>query len=58
MRVHSYPLNWVTDEALWSNICNLQYRIEQLAEVLGIAVALWAIVDSIRWLTKRFQALR
>jgi len=57
MRAHFYPLNWVTDEALWANICNLQYRVMQLAEVLGIAVLLWVIVDLVRWLAKRIRAI-
>jgi hypothetical protein len=58
MRAHFYPLNWVTDEALWSNICNLQYRVEQLAEMLGIAFVLWVVVDLVRWLVRRIRAER
>jgi hypothetical protein len=56
MRAHFYPMNWITDQALYGNICDLQDRVTQLAEVLGIAVALWAIVDLVRWLTKRISA--
>jgi hypothetical protein len=56
MRAHFYPINWITDQALYGNICDLQDRVTQLAEVLGIAVALWALVDLVRWLTKRISA--
>jgi hypothetical protein len=57
MRAHYYPLNWDDHEvAVWSNICSIQYRVEQLARVLGIAVTLWVIVDSVRWLAKRVHA--
>jgi hypothetical protein len=55
LRAHFYPRNWATDEALWGNICELQYRIEQLAKVLGIAVALWAIIDFVRRLVMRIM---
>jgi hypothetical protein len=58
MRAHFYPLNWTTDEILlYTNICDLQDRVIQLAEVLGIAVALWVIVDRVRWLIKRIRAV-
>jgi hypothetical protein len=57
MRAHYYRLNWDDHEvAVWSNICSIQYRVEQLARVLGIAVTLWVIVDSVRWLAKRVHA--
>ena len=58
MRAHFYPLNWTTDEILlYTNICDLQDRVIQLTEVLGIAVALWVIVDRVRWLIKRIRAI-
>jgi len=54
MRAHYYPLHWNDNEiSVWSNICSLQYRIEQLAKVLGIAAIVWLIVDLVRWLVKR-----
>lgn len=54
MRAHYYPLNWDDHEvAVWSNICLLQDRIVQLAEVLSVVVALWLLVDLVRWLAKR-----
>lgn len=54
MRAHYYPLNWDDHEvAVWSNICSLQYRIVQFAEVLSIVVVLWLLVDLARWLAKR-----
>jgi hypothetical protein len=57
MRAHYYPLNWGDhDVAVWSNICTMQYRVEQIAQVLGIAVILWVTVDSVHWLAKRAQA--
>jgi hypothetical protein len=59
LRAHYYPLYWDDQEvAVWSNICDLQDRVKQLAEVLGIAVALWALVDLARWLAKRIRARR
>ncbi len=59
LRANFYPLNWTTDEVLlYTNICDLQDRVIQLAEVLGIAVALMATVDSVRWLAQRIRALK
>ena len=59
LRAHYYPLYWDDQEiAVWSNICNLQERVKQLAEVLGIAVVLWTLVDLARWLAKRIRTRR
>jgi hypothetical protein len=55
IRYYAHPMNWNNWE-LWQSICNLQYRVEQLAEVLGAAVALWVIFDLVRWLVKRIRA--
>jgi hypothetical protein len=52
LRFYAYPSNWNRWE-LWQNVCYLQYRVEQLAQVLGIAVVLWMIIDLARWLAKR-----
>jgi hypothetical protein len=55
LRAHCYPLNWSNHEVtVYSNICELQYRIEQFAKVLGIIIAIWIIGDAIRRLIKRF----
>ncbi len=57
MRAHYYPLNWDDhDVAIWSDICAVQYRVEQLAQVLGIAVFVWVTVDAVRWMWKRHLA--
>jgi hypothetical protein len=41
LRAHYYPLHWDDHEiAVWSNICYVQYGIEQIAQVLGIVMAL------------------
>jgi hypothetical protein len=59
LRAHYYPLYWDDQEiAVWSNICKLQDRTELFAKVLGIAVALWALVDLARWLAKRIRTRR
>jgi hypothetical protein len=59
LRAHYYPLYWDDQEvAVYSNICDLQDRIVLLAKVLGIAVALWAIVDLARCLVKRIRTRR
>jgi hypothetical protein len=55
VRYYAHPMNWNNWE-LWQKTCILQYRVEQLAEVLGVAVALWMIVDLVRWLAKRIRA--
>jgi hypothetical protein len=55
LRYYAHPMNWNRWES-WQNVCNLQYRVEQLAQALGIAVTLWVILDSVRWLVKRVQA--
>jgi hypothetical protein len=53
IRADSYPSNWKNDVDRYFYICNMQDRVVQLAEVLGIAVVLWVIVDLGRWLVKR-----
>ena len=55
LRYYAHPMNWNRWES-WQNVCNLQYRVKQLAQALGIAVTLWVILDSVRWLVKRVQA--
>lgn len=52
LRYYAYPMNWNMWE-LWQNVCFLQYKVEQLAEVLGLLVVAWTIVDVVRWMWKR-----
>jgi hypothetical protein len=52
LRFYAHPMNWNKWE-LWQAVCEWQYRVEQLAHVLAVGVALWLLVDLARWLAKR-----
>lgn len=51
-RYYAHPMNWNKWE-LWQAICEWQYRVEQLAQILVVGVALWVTVDLVRWRVKR-----
>jgi hypothetical protein len=56
IRFYSYDSQWISTlwyHNLYGCVVELQDAIILLAEVLGIAVALWVIVDLVRWLAKR-----
>jgi len=55
LRYYAHPMNWNKWE-MFQRICDLQFRVEQLAQVVGMGVVLWVIVDFARWARKRIRA--
>ncbi len=53
IRAYTYPSNWKHDVDLYLYICDMQDKVWQVAQILGMAVVLWLIVDLARWLAKR-----